>query len=614
MPGLRVCGSEGAWKDRAALGEPGKGALQRGERRVCPCAEECGADDSLANLGWEKCFLQEISQEGGGPTLATRLEEEKQRQGSTTHNQDAQREESPLPCALSREKPQPGPSGELAEAYACRGRQAPSSRPLPKDREPAPSKPPPQGESKPGKRPSSPAPGKQKRPSTLALTSASSPNLNHSTRAKHNPVPCGSGRGPCHLANLLSTLAQSSQSTEQSKGPPEATCQVRKKTRTLYRSDQLEELERVFQEDHYPDSDKRREIAQMVGVNPQRIMVWFQNRRAKWRKLEKLNGKEKQDDAAAPASSQGSSTVEPPPAVPMDPEPGTFPLDPPLDTFPEPPMLLTSDQTLAPTQQTEGAKRVAVTPLLFSPPPLQRTNLPFPLGPVHTPQLMPLLMDTPVSHRSHKDGPCGPWGTSITPPATFSYLDDLESQDYQPGYQFSQAPATQLCQGPQPQLPYLPPLPFPMPGSLSFPPPEDTLFSFPCGSAGGTSQSYCPGPPSGQILLQSPAGSMGTVPWSDPYLPELPFPGPFCTQAPGHTPAGDSYFSDLFAPPCTPATSRQPSPGFAQLPEGARPGPGPLPSKVQEEQTASSLEQPQVPAEAREEGENSQVPSLGAQE
>lgn len=38
-------------------------------------------------------------------------------------------------------------------------------------------------------------------------------------------------------------------------------------------SDQLEELERIFQEDHYPDSDKRHEIAQMVGVTPQRIMV-----------------------------------------------------------------------------------------------------------------------------------------------------------------------------------------------------------------------------------------------------------------------------------------------------------------------------------------------------
>ncbi|NXX86448.1 NOBOX protein, partial [Urocolius indicus] len=54
---------------------------------------------------------------------------------------------------------------------------------------------------------------------------------------------------------------------------------------------QLEELEKMFQEDHYPDNEKRREIAAVVGVTPQRIMVWFQNRRAKWRKSEKLSVK-----------------------------------------------------------------------------------------------------------------------------------------------------------------------------------------------------------------------------------------------------------------------------------------------------------------------------------
>ncbi|KAF1661075.1 Homeobox protein NOBOX, partial [Aptenodytes patagonicus] len=55
--------------------------------------------------------------------------------------------------------------------------------------------------------------------------------------------------------------------------------------------EQLEELEKMFQEDHYPDNEKRREIAAVVGVTPQRIMVWFQNRRAKWRKSEKLRVK-----------------------------------------------------------------------------------------------------------------------------------------------------------------------------------------------------------------------------------------------------------------------------------------------------------------------------------
>ncbi|NXI54950.1 NOBOX protein, partial [Chloroceryle aenea] len=66
---------------------------------------------------------------------------------------------------------------------------------------------------------------------------------------------------------------------------------VRKKSRTFYNAEQLEELEKMFQEDHYPDSEKRREIAAVVGVTPQRIMVWFQNRRAKWRKLERLSVK-----------------------------------------------------------------------------------------------------------------------------------------------------------------------------------------------------------------------------------------------------------------------------------------------------------------------------------
>ncbi|XP_053469504.1 homeobox protein Hox-D4a-like [Ictalurus furcatus] len=62
----------------------------------------------------------------------------------------------------------------------------------------------------------------------------------------------------------------------------------KKKTRTSYSTDQLEELERMFQDDHYPDADKRKEIAISVGVTPQRVMVWFQNRRAKWRKTSKM--------------------------------------------------------------------------------------------------------------------------------------------------------------------------------------------------------------------------------------------------------------------------------------------------------------------------------------
>ncbi|MBZ3879255.1 Homeobox protein NOBOX [Sciurus carolinensis] len=559
-------------------------------------------------------------QEGGGQSQVVDLEEELLR-GSAPHTQDTPNEELPAPSAVSGGTPPPEATGEATRADARQTCQPPSSRAVHKDRTLATSRPQPQGEgssllarqAKTLKRPASPGPGKHRKPNAMDLASRSPPSVTKSACATHNPVPCGSGRGPCHLANLLSTLTQNSRNTDQKKGPPEVTCQVRKKTRTLYRSDQLEELERMFQEDHYPDSDKRQEIAQTVGVTPQRIMVWFQNRRAKWRKVEKLNGKENKGSPTAAASSQCSSTEEPPPPMAVDRESGTFPPEPTLDTLPEPPMLMMSDQTLAPTQQSEGTQRM-VTPPLFSPPPVRRTNFPFPLGPAHTPQLMPLLADVPGSESSHKDGPYGSWGTSplspsVSPPMC-SYLEDLEAQDHQqssqPGpFQFSQAPQTPLFQAPQPQFSYLPPFPFPMPSPLTFPPPEDPLFMFPCGPSGGVSQGYYPGPPSGQILLQPPAGNMGAVPWSDLCLPELPFPGPLYPQTLGLPAGADGYFPDLFAAASAQAMSRQPSPGLAPPPpEGVRPGTGPSLSKAQEKQPASSLEPPTALEEVREEDRN----------
>ncbi|XP_025760394.1 uncharacterized protein LOC109194544, partial [Oreochromis niloticus] len=65
----------------------------------------------------------------------------------------------------------------------------------------------------------------------------------------------------------------------------------KKRTRIDYSTDQLEHLEALFQEDHYPDVKKRKVIAASVGVTPQRIMVWFQNRRAKWRKVRGVTAK-----------------------------------------------------------------------------------------------------------------------------------------------------------------------------------------------------------------------------------------------------------------------------------------------------------------------------------
>ncbi|XP_043649346.1 paired box protein Pax-6 isoform X1 [Drosophila teissieri] len=100
-----------------------------------------------------------------------------------------------------------------------------------------------------------------------------------------------------------------------------------RRNRTTFSPEQLDELEKEFDKSHYPCVNTREKLAARTALSEARVQVWFSNRRAKWRRHQRVNLLKQRD---SPSTSSSPTPVVSPVATTTAPAPAPVPVTVPV--------------------------------------------------------------------------------------------------------------------------------------------------------------------------------------------------------------------------------------------------------------------------------------------